>query len=135
MACPLFGDLQNPPAEAGRCFSPPPFRFGQAATPTAPCQGQKHPLTGLVYVAFRLQRNGSGGSSFTIVRCLLHDFLFFYPWAFLIVAMGTSNCHLTSASNSCTRTIRDSTSSCTVAGVCAHSSSVMFPCCGFVFWH
>ena len=95
MAYSLLGGLQNPPAEAGCCFSPPPFRFGQAATPTAPCQGEKHPLTGLVYVAFRLQRNGSGGSSFTIVRCLLHDFLFFYPWVFLIVAMGTSNCHLT----------------------------------------
>ena len=81
---------QNPPAEAGHYSPPPPFRFVQAATPTARCQGKRHPLTVLVSVAYAWQRNGSGGSRLAVGMCRFDTF---YPWAFLIVAMGKSNCH------------------------------------------
>jgi hypothetical protein len=83
---------QNPPTEAGNCFPPPPFRFVQAATPTARCQGLKHPLTVLISVPFAQQRNGSGGSSLAVDVRRIDTFFFYNPWVFLIVAMGTSNC-------------------------------------------
>ena len=82
----------NPPAEAGRCCPPPLFRFVQAATPTARCQGEKHPLTVLVSVAFDRQRNGSGGSRLAVGVCRIDTFFNYYPWVFLIVATGKSNC-------------------------------------------
>ena len=47
--------------EADHCFSPPPFRFVHSATSAVRSQGEKHPLTVLAFVAFALQRNGSGG--------------------------------------------------------------------------
>lgn len=69
---------QNPLAEAGRCFPPPPpFRFVQAATSTARCQGEKHPLTVLISVAFDRQRNGSGGSRLAVGVCRNDTFLTF----------------------------------------------------------
>jgi len=65
---------ENSPTDAGRCFSPPPFRFAHAATLTALRQGEKHPLTVLVSVAFALQRNGSGGSRLAWGVCLIDTF-------------------------------------------------------------
>jgi hypothetical protein len=51
----------------GFLLSPPPFRFPQSATPPALRQGEKHPLTVLIFVAFAHQRNGSGKSRMTTV--------------------------------------------------------------------
>lgn len=56
-----------------------------AATPTARCQGKKHPLTVLISVAFALQRNGSGRSSLAMGLCLEDTFYFF-------LSMGISIC-------------------------------------------
>lgn len=66
--------LQNPPEEAGRCFTPPPFRFVQAATPTAHCQGIYLPLGVRVSVSFAPQRNGSGGSRLAVGVCRIDTF-------------------------------------------------------------
>ena len=84
--------MQNPPAEADHCFSPTPFRFVHAATPAVRSQGGNHPLTVLAFVAFALQRNGSGeyhprfnwGSSLAVGSCLTDTLL--------TLSMGISNC-------------------------------------------
>jgi hypothetical protein len=53
------------------------------------------PLTVLVSAALRAQRDGSGGSRRSI-SCVSGNLLTristFYPWVFLIVAMGKSSC-------------------------------------------
>ena len=66
-----LGHTQHPPAEAPVCFSPPLSRFVHYAAPTARRQGaQACPLTVLVFAAFALQRNGSGGSRPALGMCL-----------------------------------------------------------------
>ncbi len=57
-----LGALQNSPAEAEVCFSPPLSRFVQYAAPTVRRQGaQACPLTVLVCAADALQQDGSSG--------------------------------------------------------------------------
>ena len=74
----MFLDMpsQNSPAEAGAASRLHRSASGHAATPTARCQGEVQPLTVLVSVAFARQRNGSGGSRFAVIVCLLQDTFF-----------------------------------------------------------